>query len=324
MHIHPDIAMLRSYPKAQHRPASPLLDGRDRPRPELLSDLLPEPLVTQLAAFGAGGALPDAPLLAPLLSDFGTAQALVEAVIGKAMAALVRAPLGLLPFGHALRPGLARLRLAQRGRATLTLLAYDRRAPSPRPAAVLFEDGESHEIAVAGHAAAVLHRLTPTGLDSRDMVFGSGQRIALTGAAEARQILAVRTPLLVLRLSRTPVRPAPTREIAVPGGQLVRASSGCKRASRAIVALGVLGVLAHAQGASLMERLALDPDEPRDLRWEALRQLLALDAEAGMALLGRLASEPGGALAGPAAALWRNLVSSRPELTSFVAAGELA
>ncbi len=325
MHVHPDIAMLRSYPKAQHRPASSSPDGHQWAQPEpLLPAPLPEPLTTALAAYGAGGALADAPVLGALLSDLGAAQALVETVVGHAIAALESAPLGLLPYGHALRPGLSRLRLAETGRAALTLMAYDRRAPGPRPVSVLFEDGAAHEIIVAGHAAALFHRLGPAGIATSEVALAPGQRIALAGADEARQILAAHTPLLVLRLSRTPARPAPTREVSLPDGRLIRASSGCKRASRAMVALGVFGVLGHTQAGPLMERLALDPDEPRDLRWEALRQLLALDAEAGLALLGCLASEPGGVLAGPAAALWRSLVTAHPDLMALTTTKEPA
>ena len=68
-------------------------------------------------------------------------------------------------------------------------------------------------------------------------------------------------------------------------GRLITAISGCKQASQQMMALGVLGALAHRGGLSMMEQLAHDTTAQRDLRWEALRQVLALDAARGLALL---------------------------------------
>jgi hypothetical protein len=56
----------------------------------------------------------------------------------------------------------------------------------------------------------------------------------------------------------------------------------------------------------------------RELRWEALRQCLALDTRAGLALLAGLADNPADPLAAPARALQRQLAASDPALAALV------
>lgn len=109
----------------------------------------------------------------------------------------------------------------------------------------------------------------------------------------------------------------PSREYALPEGRLIKAISACKRTSQQIVALGVLGTLAHRPALGAMERLALDMAAERDLRWEALRQVLGIDARAGMALLGRLAARGGDVLSAPAAKLRRDLIGAQPDLAAL-------
>lgn len=121
-------------------------------------------------------------------------------------------------------------------------------------------------------------------------------------------------PLLVLQLTRAATRPLPSREFALPEGRLIKTISACKRTSQQTMALGVLGALAHRPALDAMERLALDPMAERDLRWEALRQVLGMDARAGMALLARLATRGDDVLSAPAAHLQRTLIAAQPEL----------
>jgi len=66
-----------------------------------------------------------------------------------------------------------------------------------------------------------------------------------------------------------------------------------------------------------MERIAQDAAAPRDLRWEALRQMLALDARRGMALLAELAARGGDALAAPSASLLGDLLAAQPDLAQM-------
>ncbi len=67
-----------------------------------------------------------------------------------------------------------------------------------------------------------------------------------------------------------------------------------------------------------MERIVRDHAAQRDLRWEALRQVLALDALRGLALVGALAGDSADLLAGPAAALQQQLRAARPDLAALL------
>ena len=82
-------------------------------------------------------------------------------------------------------------------------------------------------------------------------------------------------PLLVLQLTRAALRPLPSREYALHDGRLIKTTSACKRTSQQLMALGVLGALAHRPALGWMR--------------------------AGMALLARLAARDDDALSQPAA-----------------------
>ncbi len=90
--------------------------------------------------------------------------------------------------------------------------------------------------------------------------------------------------------------------------------------AHALAAWGAGGVLAadgalgHRAGVGAMETLALDRKAGRDLRWEALRQALGLDARAGMALLAELAERNDDPIGPPAARLRAGLIAAQPHL----------
>jgi hypothetical protein len=67
-----------------------------------------------------------------------------------------------------------------------------------------------------------------------------------------------------------------------------------------------------------MAALACDLSRARDLRWEAQRQVLALDAARGLAVLAALADDPADALAAPAATLQQQLRAVRPDLAALM------
>lgn len=270
-------------------------------------------MVTELAAFGAGARLDAVPALTRLVRDHAVASELAQGFIEPVMAALTAEPLAQLPLRHSAAPGIARIRLATSGCASLALAAYAL-SPHREPASVLFEDGEAHEIVIAGEGQALCHRLTAEGLESRPVTCAAGTRLARGGASEARQFVAVTRPLLVLQLVREAVSPAPSREVSLPDGALLQTINGSKAASQTIMALGVLGALEHRGALEPMERLACDLQAERDLRWQALRQVLGLDAGRGLALLAQLAARPHDALAAPAAQLHRSLLAAQPEL----------
>ncbi len=311
MRIHPDIARLREGALPPQPRTDRALAGW-RARTEVAAAL------AELPRFAEGGALARLPALARLLQDGAVASAFTAALTGPLMAALAAEPLAQLQLGHSGRPGLARLRLAGHGRAALTLTAFALRARA-MPQAAVFEDGTAHEIVVAGEGAALVHQLAGTRPISCEVTLAPGTRLKREGADEARQIIAVTRPLLVLQLTREPAAPAPSREIALADGRVIQTICGCKATSQAMMALGVLGALRHPGAVPAMAALARETAAARDLRWEALRQCLALDARAGLALLAELASDPDDALAAPAAALQARLCADRPELAGLIA-----
>ena len=268
-----------------------------------------------LSAYGAGAALGAAPALARLVRDHAAALALAQSFITPVMAALRAEPLAQLPLGHASPPGIARIRLAESGRASLALAAYAR-AGYRQPGSALFEDGEAHEIVLAGEGQALHHRIGAGGLESRTIRCAPGTRLARGGAQEARQFVAVARPLLVLQLVREAAAPAPSREIALPDGALLQAIDASKQTSQQMMALAVLGALDHRPALEPMARLARDGGAARDLRWEALRQVLGLDTMRGLALLDELAARVGDPLQYPALRLRRDLRAAYPELAT--------
>lgn len=312
MQVHPAIAMLRSTPAPQHRIDAALAAWRAAPDVAAI--------LAALGDYGAGAPLAALPVMVPglaqVVADHAAARALTDGLIAPLLAALRDEPLAQFPLGHSATPGFARLRLAQAGRASLTLTAFARQA-AILPTSALFEDGEAHEIVLAGTARALCHRLAGGELHSKALACGPGTRLVRSGADEARQMVEVMRPLLVLQLTRTAECPVPSREIALADGAQIKAISGCKQTSQKMMALGVLGALQHRPAAEAMARLALDHDAARDLRWEALRQSLALDAARGLAVLMQLAEAGEDVLAAPAAALRRDLLAAHPELAAL-------
>lgn len=308
MMVDPAIAGLRSEGAPQPRLDAAL--ARWRGLPEVAS------LRADLAAYGAGAALAGLPALARLLADHSAGSALAEGFIAALREALTAEPLAQIPLGHSTAPGMARLRLAESGRASLTLAVYAPRALR-YPASVLFEDGEAHELVLAGEGQGVHYRQTTGAPETTAFACPPGIRMVRKDAGEARQIIAVARPLLVLQLVREAEQPAPSREVAVADGALLKRISGCKRTSQQMMALGVLGALGHCPALGAMERMALDGAAERDLRWEALRQVLGLDTARGLAVLEALAARRGDALGAPAAKLRRDLAADHPELAQL-------
>lgn len=310
MRIHPQVARLREGDLAQPRTDAALAAWHARP--EITA------LALALERWEAGAPIEALPPLARLVADRGAAAALAGSISEALFDALRAEPLARLPFGHTAAPGIARLRLISRERAALTLATHAPRARTSPPTA-LFEDAAVHEIVVAGEGEALLHRLGEGGLASRAIPLVPGTRLTRRGSDEARQIIAVSRTLMVLQLTREPEAPAPSREIALASGALVKTISGCKRTSQQVMALAVLGALQHRSALPAMAATAQDLAAARDLRWEALRQCLALDAPSGMALLAALAADEADALNAPAAALLGQLMASRPDLAALIA-----
>jgi hypothetical protein len=309
MQVHPDVAQLRGESAPQ--PACDAALAAWRALPQVIA------VRAALARVGQGARIDDQPALASLVHDHAAAVAFVEAFVAPLIGALRAEPLAHLPLGHAATPGMARLRLIEQGRACLTLTALAPRAHCVSPTA-LFEDAVVHEMVVAGAGAALVYRLAGAVLTTEALRLAPGVDLVRVGPDTARQITAITRPLLLLQISCEAASPGPSREIAVDDGRLITAISGCKQTSQQVMALGVLGALEHRAGIGAMARVARDVSRARDLRWEALRQVLALDAASGLALLAALVEDPADALAAPAAATQQQLRAARPDLAPLM------
>jgi hypothetical protein len=309
MQIHPDVALLRGQGASQ--PACDAALAAWRALPQVIA------VRAALAQLEQGAWIDDLPALARLVRDHAAATAFVAAFVAIMIEALRAEPLAHLPLGSSAAPGMARLRLIEQGRACLTLTALAPRSHRVSPS-VLFEDAVVHEMVVAGTGEALAHRLAGAAVTTAALALGPGVDLARDGPATARQITAITRPLLLLQVSCEAAHPGPSREIAVETGRQITAISGCKQTSQQMMALGVIGALGHRAGITEMVGLARDGSRARDLRWEALRQVLALDAARGLGLLAALADAPADALAAPAAALQQQLRVARPDLAALM------
>jgi hypothetical protein len=309
MQVHPDVARLRGDHAPQ--PACHAVLTAWRALPEV------ENAQAQLAQLAAGARIDDLPALARLLRDHVAACAFVAGFVAPMVRAQQAEPLAHLPLGHATAPGMARLRLIDAGRACLTLTALAPRADRASPSA-LFEDGAMHEVVVAGRGKALTHRLQGGAVTSEAITLAPGARLTRAGPDSARQITEITQPLLLLQVSCAAEHPGPSREIAIDDGRLIMTISGCKRTSQQMMALGVIGALGHCAGIATMAALARDAARPRDLRWEALRQVMALDAPRGLTVLAALADDRDDVLAAPAVALQQHLRTARSDLATLM------
>ena len=313
MQVHPEIAALRSDRFAQRCIQARMqaaLSGWKR------SEQVAQ-LAEDLAQYGAGAEISRCPSLAPIVSAHGDALALVNGWQAAMLGALNCEPLGEIPHIYRYSPGLSRMQLLASGRAALSVMAYERReAPAPAiPATALFVDGESYEVVLAGSASGTLHELDagaahPATVTSEPVHWTAGDRIILRNGECARQVTQVEGCMVVLQLTRTPPKPRPTREFRLSDGALLRRASGDKAASQRLMALAVLGAMEHAPARQAMSARALDRSEDSDVRWEAVRQALALDTAEGMGLLADIEARTGDPLQCAAADLHEQLLAA--------------
>lgn len=279
-------------------------------------------VVDEFAAFARGNRLDGLPALDALLSDHETARAFVDGFNAAFLDALRGEPLAELPFRHARRGGFARLELIHEGGATLSLAVYEPLADTPPAATVRFADCAVFEMVVSGSATGQRVTLRPDGgvdqpnLCIAPMTWRAGDRITCSPRSEARQFDEVSESLLILQLSRSPVHPLPTRDYDLASGAKIKQTSGDRRASEQVMALAVLGSLDHGEALTVMRAFACDMTHDREARWEAVRQVLAVDSSVGMALLSQLASNQLDSLAEPASDLHDQLMARHPSLAA--------
>ena len=271
------------------------------------------PLLADLAHYGAGAPLADCPALARGFEEGGDAGVLASSVARLFAAALVRHRFGQMPFRHSFDGHTSTLLLAWSGRAQLILHAREPGAWDYATAG--FSDAERHDAILAGEGEGRLIRRDPVSgrLTTRTVALRGGTRRSLDLAREVLQVWRVSRRLVSLRVHRFGAAPDPSREYNLDDGALVHQSAGEIRASRQEMMLALLGRMACAESAPVMAAIATEPNDV-SLRWQALRECLALDTAEGYRTLCALVRRDGDPLAAAAATLRAHLLIKHPRL----------
>ena len=268
-------------------------------------------------SYGSGAPLAQCPPLAALVSEIGVARGFIDALAGAMVGALRESSLGHVPFRHRYADGLAMLQLARSGRATLSLMQYAPPEGGSLPESVCFTDGERHEICLAGEARA--RRVTVSGecrgkarLMCTDIRLAPGSSLSFAGRGQTKLVDRVEGRLVLLRLSRQAVEPLPSIEYRLSDGALLHRAAGECRESRQELMLAVLGAMRRHDAAPAIARLSRAGST--SLRWQALRECLALDSATGFRELSRVARNAADPLHEPARALRCDLLAQHPQL----------
>ena len=275
------------------------------------------PLLADLQRFGAGASLGECGALRSALTDLDMARRLTVGWVSAIGGTLADVPLGHVPFRHQLAEGFTVLQLGRASRATLSLVQYTPVEPAAPPHSVCFTDGERREICLAGRADA--RRVTRSGsgetkvrLTFEPASIAPGSTLAFAGRDETKIVDRIAAPLTLLRLSRQPEAPLPSLEYRLEDGSLLHRAAGDCRESRSELMLALLGRMERRDAVPAMRALSREGSD--SLRWQALRECLALDSAAGFQALADIARNPADSLHAPAAKLHTELRMRYPDL----------
>lgn len=275
------------------------------------------PVLAAMKRFGAGGPLERCKALALLFEPSGPrARAFADSLVAAGLAAIDGYPLGQLPLRHGSRDAVPMLVLARSGHATLALAAYDGHALAslPRPRTARFRPVETWKRVLAGSGLAdLVSRDDRGGLRTERIALEAGGVYRHHGSRQAFDIHAVDGAMVVLRLERQLDEHEPVREFDLADGTLLHQASARKEDSRGELVVALLGAMERIDAVPQIAGLALGGGSDA-LRWQALREVIGLDALAGVELLAHLASDDGDTLQAQAADQLATLLVSRPDL----------
>jgi hypothetical protein len=319
MHIHPEIAALRDddTPQriAQVHMAAASARWRDDPHvAEVLADV---------EAFATCRPLAECTALSALFDDTRAARAFAAGYVRASAAALAERPLGHVVERHFTDGTMSLLLLARAGNVTLSLVALDGAglAAKPEPRSIDFCPNEiwQHVIAGTGEAELVECRSVVgdrADLRRRTITLQPGKVICRDAERQSLVMRRVDGCLVSLQLQRRRLQAAPTREFALADGALVHQAAGNPRDSRIEMMLALLGRMGRADAAPLAARIAREPGSAA-LRWQALREALALDTLEGVRALAAIAADTADELHAPAQGLHARLVAQHPQLAEI-------
>ena len=313
MRIDPQIRALRDPDVSQRSIQGALEDARD--------SWLAGPahaLAREMEAFGQGAELASCPGLSGLFADDNEGMEMVEAFVSPMLASLARHPLGHVPLRHQFSDKISIIELIKSGQAALTLITYD--ALEIEPTSVSFGGGERHEKVLAGVGDFLLVDLleehdTHAAIDTTRRRLVTGETLRSADHRTARLVTRVHGRMVLLRLARTEDNPCDTRQFSLADGRLLHRASGSRNESRREMAMALLGRMGRKDAAPLLAELSQEGSD--HIRWQSLRECLALDTAAGFSALLQIASDPSDSLSGVAAALRGQLVDAYPTLAKL-------
>jgi hypothetical protein len=317
MIIHPDLRALRGDDSPQCDAQFELGQRFDAwlAKPEIAV------MQSQLERFAAGADIADCPALAALFTP-GTkaARRLAEDFSASICAALAELPLGHVPMRHFTDGTTSTVLIARAVNVTMSLVAIDGEGLGQRPESTTasFGPNQTWEYVLGGSAQVEAVLCEPSGPRSARLTreaqeIGPGSILFRDGQREARLLHRVDGALVSLRLQRRHAHAEVTREYDLASGELLHQAAGNPRDSRIELMLAMLGRMARKDAAPLMAEIALGENSAA-LRWQSLRECLALDTHAGFGALAAIAARPEDALSGPAGALRAQLIEAYPQL----------
>ncbi len=326
MILRPEIAALRGDDTPQ-RLAQAALGAR---LAGWQQDTVTAAIRAEIAAFDAGAALGDCPALGRLFKPgSNAARALVDGFVKAMLTGLAEHPLGHVPLRYFTNGTVSTLLLAQHGNVTLSLMAMDGAAlaAAPPPVTAAFRPIESWDQVLAGSAAADLltHAPAPGATsmppDRRTIHLAPGQILSRHCWDQALLYRAINDCYVTLTLQRRQANAGPVREVDLTSGALVHLAAGTAVDSRRELMVTLLGRMGRSDAAPVLAEIGQGNDAAGaggdGLRWQALRECLALDTAAGFAALSAVAAAPADPLAGNAGALVAQLIEAYPQLKAL-------
>lgn len=313
MHVDPRIDALRGDRIAQRAMQEAVMSAAEDCRREGgLSRV-----VGELEDYGAGAELAECGALQRLVGAEEAARAVILPMIERLVRQQRETPLAQLSLRHQSGAGFHFLQLAAKGSATLGLALHDGMVPATSHVVATFPDADRHEIVLVGGAEIeALRIVTDCGdrveVDRTARRVGRGDCIVLAGADCSRVVRRVRGCMLTLRLARVGDRPRPTRQVDLASGKVVHKASGNRRESQHEMMVALLGRMKRSDAAPVFADVARSGSD--HVRWQALRECLALNTGLGMDLLRTFASDSSDPLHSPARGLLSQLVERYPEL----------
>ncbi len=316
MRVHPDIVTLRSDRAPQRHAQTAMQAAIDGWRAE-------PGVAAVLADFqrcGQGAPLERCPALEQVFSQGDCAAELMASLTRHFACAIAAHPLGHPPFRNGFDGRASTMLLGKSGRAQLVLQAREPGALST-PCAT-FTDMVRYDAVLAGQATARILRIhgahEQVGFSEEPIVLAPGVRLGFDCSRETLMPEQVETRLVTLRLLQCAATPAPGREYCRQTGRLLHQSAGTLASSRREMMAALLGRMGRVEAAPVLATMALTESE-QSLRWQALRECLALDAAEGFVVLGRIARNSDDALAHPAGALRAQLLEAHPQFAQLEA-----